>query len=124
MSRRLVCIIACVLGIFPPGFAAEAPLDGIVLVISDGTSQELLTAARIYSQGVKGHLALESLPQSAIVRTYSLSDGVTDSGAAATAMARGIKADNRVVGMAEPNAKSSPPSLLDLARKAAGPPAL
>jgi alkaline phosphatase len=118
MCHRLICIAVCVLGIFPLGRSAEQPLDGIVLVISDGTSQELLTAARIYSQGVKGHLSLESLPQSAIVRTYSLSDCVTDSSAAATAMARGIKADNRVVGMAEPASKTSPSSLLDLARKA------
>ncbi len=98
--------------------AADAPLDGIVLVISDGTSQELLTAARIYSEGVKGHLALESFPRTAIVRTYSGSDVVTDSSAAATAIARGIKAENRAVGLAGPLAKTSPPSLLDLARKA------
>jgi alkaline phosphatase len=93
-------------------------LDGIVLVIADGTSLELITAARAYSLGAEGQLALEGLPQTAFVRTYSSSDTVTDSGAAATAMARGIKADNRVIGMAHPGAPTSPPSLLDLARKA------
>jgi alkaline phosphatase len=113
-ASLVLATAACV----PAAHAAEPPLDGVVLVISDGTSQELIAAARIYAKGVKGHLGLESFPQSAIVRTYSLSDCVTDSGAAATAMARGIKADNRVVGMAEPASKSSPPSLLDLARKA------
>ncbi|MDD5198329.1 MAG: alkaline phosphatase [Terrimicrobiaceae bacterium] len=113
----LFCALLTLLLPFP-ATAQEVPLAGIVLVISDGTSQELLTAARIYARGVKGHLALESFPQTAIVRTYSGSDVVTDSAAAATALARGIKADDRVVGMAHARSKDSPPSLLDLARKA------
>jgi len=95
----------------------SAPLRGIVLVISDGTSQELLTAARVYSQGVEGRLAIDDFPQTAFVRTYSLSDLVTDSSSAATAMARGIKADNKVVGQALPSSTSSPESLLDIAKK-------
>lgn len=93
-------------------------LDGIVLVIADGTSQELITATRDLTLGANGRLHLESLPKSAIVRTFSASDLVTDSSAAATAMARGIKADNRVVGMASSEATSSPASILDLAKKA------
>jgi alkaline phosphatase len=98
--------------------AAQERLEGIVLVIADGTSLELITAARDYSLGAEGRLALEGFPHTAFVRTYSASDMVTDSGAASTAMARGIKADNRVIGMAHPGAPSSPPSILDLARKA------
>jgi alkaline phosphatase len=97
---------------------AQGKLDGIVLVIADGTSLELITAARAYSLGAEGRLALEGFPQTAFVRTYSGSDIVTDSGAAATSMARGIKADNRVIGMAHPGAPSSPPSILDLAKAA------
>ena len=93
-------------------------LDGIVLVIADGTSLELITAARDYALGATGRLALEDFANTAFVRTYSASDMVTDSGASATAMARGIKADNRVIGMADPGASSSPPSILDLAKKA------
>jgi alkaline phosphatase len=118
--RRISLFGALVLAMQSPGVgrAADAPPAGIVLVISDGTSQELITAARIYAAGVQGHLALESFPQTAIVRTYSRSDVVTDSAAAATAMARGIKADNTVIGMATRTSKTSPPSLLDLARKA------
>lgn len=92
--------------------------DAIVLGIADGTSQELITAARIYSVGAKGKLALETLPHTAIVHTWSASDFVTDSAAAATAMARGIKADNMLIGQASKDSQTSPPSLLDLARKA------
>jgi alkaline phosphatase len=97
---------------------ARDKLDGIVLVIADGTSLELITAARNYALGATGRLALEDFAHTAFVRTYSASDMVTDSGASATAMARGIKADNRVVGMANPAASSSPPSILDIAKKA------
>lgn len=92
--------------------------EAIVLVIADGTSSELLTATRDYSQGADGRLALEALPQLAMVRTFSASDLVTDSGAAATAMARGIKADNRVIGMAAPDSREVIPSILDRAKQA------
>jgi alkaline phosphatase len=113
---RLALLIWVLIGAFAA--KAEGKLDGIVLVIADGTSLELITAARAYSLGAEGRLALEGFPHTAFVRTYSSSDIVTDSGAAATAMARGIKADNRVIGMAHPGAPSSPPSILDLAKKA------
>jgi alkaline phosphatase len=115
MPRLLPCALALFAAVLLPG-RADPP--AIVLVISDGTSQELLTAARIYAHGASGRLDLESFPHTAIVRTHSLEDAVTDSSAAATAMARGIKAENRCVGMATPNAAADAPSLLDLARRA------
>jgi alkaline phosphatase len=119
--RHAACLFLVVIALAVTAFASEATgkkLDGIVLVIADGTSLELLTAARDYSVGPEGRLALDDLPQTAFVRTHSASDMVTDSAAAATAFARGIKATNRTIGMAHPGAPSSPPSIFDLARKA------
>jgi alkaline phosphatase len=119
-GRYRRCLFQSIVGLLAFGClgqAVQGKLDGIVLVISDGTSLELITAARNYSVGPDGQLALESFPHTAFVRTYSASDMVTDSGAAATAMARGIKADNRMIGMAHPDALPSPQSILDLARK-------
>ena len=115
MTPLLIMII-----IFAGGERIEAreKLDGIVLVVADGTSLELITAARNYALGAAGRLALEEFANTAFVRTYSASDMVTDSGASATAMSRGIKADNRVIGMVDPAALSSPPSILDFAKKA------
>jgi alkaline phosphatase len=106
--------------IFAGGERTEAreKLDAIVLVVADGTSLELITAARNCALGAAGRLALEGFANTAFVRTYSASDMVTDSGASATAMSRGIKADNRVIGMVDPAASSSPPSILDFAKKA------
>lgn len=115
-SFLLALLVSLLIGAFTS--KAQGKLNGIVLVIADGTSLELITAARAYSLGAEGRLALEGFPQTAFVRTYSGSDIVTDSGAAATSMARGIKADNRVIGMANPGAPSSPPSILDLAKAA------
>jgi alkaline phosphatase len=115
-SFLLATVVSLLIGAFTS--KAQGKLDGIVLVIADGTSLELITAARAYSLGAEGRLALEGFPQTAFVRTHSGADIVTDSGAAATSMARGIKADNRVIGMAYPGAPSSPPSILDLAKAA------
>lgn len=115
MLRFLLCaILLCVVGCS----RTPSPPAAIVLVVSDGTSQELLTAARIYAHGMDGHLALESMGRSAIVRTHSLEDAVTDSSAAATAMARGVKAENMAVGMTSPDSTTVVPSILDIARKA------
>lgn len=94
--------------------AAEGKVDGIILVISDGTSSELITATRIWKSGVKGHLALEELPHTAFVRNYSANGMVTDSSAAATAMARGLKAENAAVGTTKPQAES----IVELAKRA------
>jgi alkaline phosphatase len=103
-----------------PGKPAEkaAKLEGIVLFISDGTSQELISVARFYSQGARGRLALEDMAHSAFVRTPSANSLVTDSSAAATAIARGIKVVNGVVGKASVTDPGTAPSILDLARKA------
>ena len=98
--------------------ATYQPLRGIVLIISDGTSQELLTAARCYASGAEGRLVMDDYPATAFITTYSANDMVTDSAAAATALARGIKADNNVIGMASATSTNSPASLLDIARQA------
>ena len=96
----------------------KPPLRGIVFIVSDGTSQELLTAARCYAQGAEGKLVMDFYPEVAFVSTYSANDMVTDSAAAATALSRGIKADNNVIGMASAASTNAPPSLFDIARKA------
>lgn len=112
-----ICFLASVFFVITAALGSEPKC--IVLGIADGTSQELVTAARIWSGGVKNRLALEDFSRSAIVKTYSASDLVTDSSAGASALARGIKCANRAVGQANANSTDAPPSLLDLA-KAAG----
>ncbi len=117
MMRLIVFLILFVVWADPVGAASKSP-RGIVLIISDGTSQELLTASRCYAGGAVGKLTMDGYPATAFVSTYSANDMVTDSAAAATALARGIKADNHVIGMASAASTNAPHSLLDLARKA------
>lgn len=73
--------------------------ESIILLIGDGLGFSQLAFARIFLQGKEGRLVLESLPVTALVSTYSTSNPVTDSAASATAMATGVKTDNRSVGM-------------------------
>ena len=117
-SCALVFLIALAwtAGIFSA--AVKHPLKGIVFIVSDGTSQELLTAARCYAKGAEGRFAMDDYPAAAFVSTYSANDMVTDSAAAATALARGIKADNHVIGMPSATSTNAPESLLDIAHKA------
>lgn len=71
----------------------------MVLFVGDGFGISHLTLARHALRGPEGRLALETLPVVGLVTTYSASNAVTDSGAAATAFAAGVKSDNRFIGL-------------------------
>lgn len=94
--------------------AAEAPPSqprNVVLVIGDGMGLSHLTAGLV-SAG--GHLAIEGFPVVGLSKTSSADNLVTDSAAAATAMACGVKTRNGSIGV---DADGCPvPSLLELAR--------
>lgn len=68
---------------------------GIVLMIGDGMGQGSVAAARIRA----GELAMEALPVRGFLRTASTSHDVTDSGAAATALATGVRTYNGAIGV-------------------------
>jgi alkaline phosphatase len=66
-------------------------------MIGDGMGPEQIAAAGIYDHGEPGTLHMESLPVHAKIETASAS-GLTDSAAAATAMACGVSCNNYRVG--------------------------
>jgi len=70
-------------------------VKNVILMIGDGMGAEQAKAGEIY-KGSK--LVMQTLPYSTMVTTYS-NDGVTDSSAAATAIATGFKTNNNMVGM-------------------------
>lgn len=83
----------------------------VVLVIGDGMGLSQLTAGLV-SAG--GHLAIEGFPVVGLSKTSSADNLVTDSAAAATAMACGVKTRNGAIGV---DVDGCPvPSLLELAR--------
>lgn len=87
----------------------------IILLIGDGMGLEHRKAARWALVGHKGKLAMDTMPVSGTLRTASANDAITDSAAAATAIASGIKTNNGVVGM---DADLQPvPTILELAQE-------
>lgn len=91
-------------GLTPPA----APVKNVILMIGDGMGLQQISLAVLYRQlrkPTESELALEKLLDSkyaGLMRTNSYGDIVTDSAAAATTMACGIKTLNEVVGV-DPN---------------------
>lgn len=88
--------------------AAEEPLadtstqvkaQNIILLIGDGMGEGQRTAARWYSVGLNGKLAMDQLSTQGLANTASADNPITDSAASATAMATGVKTNNGVIGM-------------------------
>ncbi len=74
------------------------PRSSAVLFIGDGMGPSYVTATRVALGGSGGHLHLDEMPYTALVRTWSADSPVTDSAAAVTAMACGRKTVNGVLG--------------------------
>ena len=88
---------------------------GIILIIGEGLAPERLAATRVYLGGADLHLALDGMPNSALVTNSSKDFAVADQAAAATAIATGTKVNNRSVAL---NGNGKPiPSIVELARQ-------
>jgi len=71
----------------------------IILLIGDGMGEGQRSAARWYSGGLDGELAMDQLSAQGLANTASADNLITDSAASATAMATGVKTNNGVIGM-------------------------
>ncbi|MCP4450720.1 MAG: alkaline phosphatase [Planctomycetes bacterium] len=71
----------------------------VILLVGDGMGPAQVMLARASSVGLQGRLHMETLPVVARVSTHSANNVVTDSAAASTAMACGVKTKNGMVGM-------------------------
>lgn len=85
--------------------AADEPLS-IILMIGDGMGHEHVKLARLVEFGEYGSLIMQDSEWNASVTTHSANAAVTDSAAAATAVATGNKTNNGFVSLS--------PSLLSL----------
>lgn len=70
---------------------------GVILMIGEGLGPERIALTRLYVGGADTRLAVDAMPHTALVTTYSRDFAVADQAAAATAMATGIKVNNRSV---------------------------
>jgi alkaline phosphatase len=111
--RKRLALGSCLL------LAAVAPQPGaalsrnVIFFIGDGMGFEQVKAARYYNDGP---LTFEDLPHQGQVTTHSADSSITDSGAAATAMATGTKVDNRVISVADPGDGSELETVLEICR--------
>ena len=95
--RRLTLVVPLIAFVLS-GCAADRPKN-VILFIGDGMGAGQVQAARAY-QGRP--LAFETFEGRGLVSTHSADNEVTDSAAAATAMATGHKVDNHVLSVAIP----------------------
>lgn len=96
MSKRGFMAILFALALWP---VSAAPRN-VILFVGDGMSVPQRMVAEEFSRKAGlGPLAMNSLPEQAMTRTYSATSLVTDSAAAATAIACGVKTFNGAVGV-------------------------
>jgi alkaline phosphatase len=109
MKKRTVLFFLTLLSIFICSFnkaplnsfkeKVETPPKNVILIIADGMGPASFTATRIWAKGSQGKLAMEKMPVTGYVKTYSASDFVTDSAASGTALASGVKTYNGAIGL-------------------------
>ncbi|GAB2862286.1 alkaline phosphatase [Pseudoduganella ginsengisoli] len=81
-----------------PSTPAPAPKN-VIFFLGDGMGLATMTAARIYSVGEDGELTMDTLPETAFVKTFSNDAQVTDSAPSMSAYMTGIKMNNEVISM-------------------------
>ncbi|WP_432377957.1 alkaline phosphatase [Duganella sp. P38] len=82
----------------PP--VAAAPKN-VIFFLGDGMGLTTMTAARIYSVGEDGELTMDTLPETAFVKTFSNDAQVTDSAPSMAAYMTGVKMNNEVISMSQ-----------------------
>jgi alkaline phosphatase len=123
-SRILMVCAAVCLGALLVVFAGCSVRSGseeaknVILVVGDGMGVAQREAIELASAGAYRTLVMDSLPHAGLVGTNSANPGdpVTDSAAAATAMASGVKTHNGSVGVDTRN--DAVPTVLERAKDA------
>jgi alkaline phosphatase len=87
---------------------------GIILIIGEGLAPERIALTRVYLGGSDARLAIDGMPNVALVTNHSRDFAVSDQAAAASALATGVKVSNRSLSV-DSNGKSLT-NIIDLAR--------
>jgi alkaline phosphatase len=87
----------------------------ILFFLGDGMGMTTMTAARIYKVGEDGELTMDTLPETAFVKTFSKDAQVTDSAPSMAAYMTGLKTNNGVVSMTPDTVSYDPATLQDFA---------
>ena len=95
LRARVLCLLASVL-LFGVGLGQAMPVRSVILMIGDGMGPMQVKLAELYNGQP---LAMQLLPVEVVISTHSADNPVTDSAAAATALATGHKTDNGMIGV-------------------------
>ncbi|MDI1301361.1 MAG: alkaline phosphatase [bacterium] len=107
VSALALMLSACVGSDNNPAASAPAPKN-VIFFLGDGMGMTTLTAARIYAVGEEGDLTIDTLPETAFVRTFSEDAQVTDSAPSMAAYMTGVKMRNDVISMQTGTVASAP----------------
>lgn len=118
--RNQLLALACLLVFIAFGILyfnkwVEQKPFGIILFVSDGLTTSNITAARLYAGGADHRLSLENFPNLALISNYANDFAVPDSAAATSALATGVKVNNRSIS-ADTNGRALA-TILELARE-------
>ena len=91
---------------------ATAPKN-ILFFLGDGMGMTTMTAARIYKVGEEGELTMDTLPETAFIKTFSANAQVTDSAPSMAAYMTGVKMNNEVISMSPETSAYDPVTLKD-----------
>ncbi|WP_426104214.1 alkaline phosphatase [Massilia sp. TSP1-1-2] len=123
VGAALLAALAGCVSVQPPQAVSSHPKN-ILFFLGDGMGINTLTAARIYAVGEDGDLTLDTLPESAFVKTFSNDAQTTDSAASMSAYMTGIKSNNGAISMSTDTPARegctggrAAPSLAELARR-------
>lgn len=94
MRRTAFTLVVAVLLVVLVATSAAAAVKNVILFIGDGMGMSTIDLARIVLVGSNGYLDFERAEYVGIQKTYAADTLVTDSAAAATALATGFKTNN------------------------------
>ncbi|NLJ80609.1 MAG: alkaline phosphatase [Firmicutes bacterium] len=98
LRKQLFLVLSAVL-ILTWSAWAQPPVKNVIMMIGDGMGINHVTAARIsLEDGAYSQLNMDTLPYTGFSITFSNNNLVTDSAAAATALATGFRTDNKRLG--------------------------
>ena len=88
---------------------------GIILFVGDGLTPSRIAATRVFAAGADVPLTLDTLPHAALVTNYSSDFAAPDAASASSALATGVKSNNKSIGADSHG--TALPTLLELARR-------
>jgi alkaline phosphatase len=112
MSKKSLLMVLAVLVLFGSSCFGALPKN-IIVLIGDGMGFEQVKAAGMYANGTAGTLCFESFPYTGEVTTYCANNPITDSAAAGTAIATGVKVDKKVISIRTPGDGSELQTMLE-----------